>query len=348
MNVPRASARPGICRACCMATCLALASCGPGSDGTSPPVDLRPPVVLAVRSTGPAEVCLEFDEEARVAREKVRIDPALAVGGVTASGVTVTLEAGRQSPGLLYRLEAEAEDARGNSASFVAEFHGFNPRVPRCILNEFITRGTDAHPDLLEIKVLADGDMGGVAVYEGTPGSFDDRLVFPSFEVRAGAFILAHFRPTGDPAEMDETSDPSASGGLDSSPSAYDFWVRGGDGLGGNNGVLSLFSSPGGLLLDGVLYSNRTSESDELYGGFGSAEVLVRASELVSAGGWVTAGDGPAPEDAVNPDGSTSTRSICRWSSGEDTDGAADWHIVPTRGSTFGAENSDEVYVPQQ
>ncbi len=189
--------------------------------------------------------------------------------------------------------------------------------------------------------------MGGVTVYEGTPGSFDDRLVFPPFEVSAGDFVLVHFRPSGDPAEVNETTDSAASGGLDSSPAAWDFWVRGGDGLGGNNGVLSLFGSPGGTLLDGVLYSNRTSESDELYGGFGTAEVLVRARDLVTLGGWRTAGGQPSPEDAVNPDGSTSTRSICRWSSGEDTDAATDWHIVPTRGSTFGARNSDEVYVPQ-
>ena len=78
-----------------------------------------------------------------------------------------------------------------------------------------------------------------------------------------------------------------------------------------------------------------------------NARAEVAPRELASVGGWKTAGDEPAPEDAVNPDGSTSTRSMCRWSSGEDTGAAADWHIVPTRGSTFGATNSDEVYVPQ-
>ncbi len=110
--------------------------------------------------------------------------------------------------------------------------------------------------------------------------------------------------------------------------------------------MLTVYDSPGGTLLDGVLYSNRTSESDELYAGFGTADVLARAQELARDGGWKTAGERPAPEDAVSPEGSTGTRSICRSSGGADTDGAADWHIVPTRGSTFGAVNSDEVYVP--
>ena len=100
-------------------------------------------------------------------------------------------------------------------------------------------------------------------------------------------------------------------------------------------------------MLDGVLYSNRTSQSDEAYRGFGSAETLTRAEELVSAGGWTHAGARVSPEDAVNPDGSTGTRSICRQPRAADTNSSEDWHIVPTRKASFGAENSDEVYTPQ-
>jgi hypothetical protein len=98
--------------------------------------------------------------------------------------------------------------------------------------------------------------------------------------------------------------------------------------------------------MDGVLYSNRTSQSDESYRGFGSAQTLARAEELAQAGGWKSAGTRVSPEDAVNPDGSTGTRSICRQSSSADTDSFEDWHIVPTRKASFGAENSDEVYTP--
>jgi hypothetical protein len=93
-----------------------------------------------------------------------------------------------------------------------------------------------------------------------------------------------------------------------------------------------------------VLYSNRTSSSDEDYGGFGSSRMLARARELAAEGGWKTAAGSVAPEDGVNPEGSTATRSLCRSSGSADTDSAADWHIAPTRGSTFGAENSDESY----
>jgi hypothetical protein len=120
--------------------------------------------------------------------------------------------------------------------------------------------------------------------------------------------------------------------------------------------VISLYERPGGEILDGVLYSNRSSDSDETYGGFGTQDSWERAQELVADGGWIIAGEQARPEDAVSPEGSTGTRSICR-SAGTlnsasadivsvDTDTAIDWHIVPTRSFTFGEENSDEIYVP--
>jgi hypothetical protein len=325
---------------------LVCASCGPVPDPRGATVDLRPPAILAVRTVGPREISLDFDEEARVAAAKVRISPGLAVAEVSGPATRVLVSAETQTPGRRYILEAEAEDSRGNRSSFMAEVYGFNPRVPRLLLNEFTPRGSGSHPDLVEIKVLTDGDMGGLVLYEGTPGSFDDRLVFPSFEVRKGDFLVVHFKPSGDASEVDETTDKTTSGGYDATDTAFDFWIPGGQGLGGNNGVLSVYERPGGALIDGALYSNRTSQSDEDYGGFGSSNMRAQAEELVRDGGWRIAGERVTPEDALNPDGTTGTRSICRSSGSVDTDSAGDWHIVPTRGASFGRENSDEVYVP--
>jgi hypothetical protein len=329
-----------------LAFALVCASCGPVPDPRGATVDLRPPAILAVRTVGPREISLEFDEEARVAAAKVRISPGLAVAEVSGPATPGRGSAESQTPGRRYILEAEAEDSRGNRSSFMAEVYGFNPRVPRLLLNEFTPRGSGSHPDLVEIKILTDGDMGGLVLYEGTPGSFDDRLVFPSFEVRKGDFLVVHFKPSGDASEVDETTDKTTSGGYDATDTAFDFWIPGGQGLGGNNGVLSVYERPGGALIDGALYSNRTSQSDEDYGGFGSSNMRAQAEELVRDGGWRIAGERVTPEDALNPDGTTGTRSICRSSGSVDTDSAGDWHIVPTRGASFGRENSDEVYVP--
>jgi hypothetical protein len=321
----------------------ALAGCGPvpspGGGGTP---DLRPPSVEEVRSVGPTEVELAFDEPAEIVPDTVRLAPALAVKSVPPAGPRLLLAVGEQTCGTRYTLEAEARDARGNTAAFAADFYGYNPRVPQLLINELSPRGSDTHPDRVELKVMGAGNMGGVVLYCGTPGDFEDRFVFPSFPVSAGDFILVHMKPSGADGEVDELSDRTLSRGARSSDSAFDFWVLKGKGLPGNNGVVSLYARPGGKLLDGVLYSNRTSDSDESWGGFGSAAMLARAEELVRGGGWKTRGEKAAPEDAVSPEGSTATRSLCRSSASEDTDSAEDWHISPTRGSTFGVENTDQ------
>ena len=309
-------------------------------------MDLLPPQLQSVQALGPGEIAISFDEDAGLRAEKTRITPALAVADVTGPSKNVVLRGEQQAPGRLYSLEAEARDANGNSASFVAQFYGYNDRVPRLLINEFTPRGSGNHPDLVEVKALSAGNMGGVVLFLGSPESYDARIVFPPFEVTAGSFIVVHLKPSGDAGEVDETIDKTASKGLDASDTAFDFWLRDGRGLGGNNGVLSLCDRPGGTCLDGVLYSNRTSQSDEQYGGFGSEEMRARAGELVRCQGWKPAGPRVTPEDGVSPEGSTGTRSICRSSASIDNDGPQDWHIVPTRAATFGAENSGEVYAP--
>ena len=137
-----------------------------------------------------------------------------------------------------------------------------------------------------------------------------------------------------------------ASGGKDASDQAWDFWVPEGTGLSGNNGVLALCENPLGGIIDAVLYSNRTSDSDDRYRGFVSRAVLARAEEIWHAGHWIATGDWIRPEDAVDPEASTSTRSMARSSDSADRNVSGDWHITPTRGLSPGEPNTDQVYSP--
>lgn len=329
------------------ACCLLSSTCGPlEALRELPHMDVTPPVLLEVRTVSAEAVELSFDEECSLQPDSLRLAPPLEVRGAGEVGRQVTLQVGGQAPGAEYLMEAVAEDGRGNTLSFIARFYGFNPEVPALLVNELTPRGSGNHPDLVELRVMAAGNMGGVTLYQGTPRNWQDRLVFPAFAVAAGDFILVHFKPQGIPEEIDETEARGLSGGLDASRQAFDFWVREGSGLAGNNGVLAVCDRPGGRILDGLLYSNRTSASDSLYRGFGSREVLERAEELVRGGGWEIGGEQVRPEDGVNPEGSTGTRSLCRGSDSADTGSREDWHIVPTRGATFGRPNSDEVYSP--
>ena len=328
--------------ALCLCTC-----CGPIADVRERfDPDLRPPLLLGVRTV--SEECLEllFDEPPFCRVEEISIDPPQEVLSARSEGCRLLVQIASQLPGAPYRIEALVEDEAGNGLHFMAVFYGFNGQLPGLLINEFTTRGTGNHPDAVELKVTEEGNMAGVVLYGGTPGSHDGRLIFPAFLVSAGDFLIVHFKPQGLPEEVDETGARDLSGGLDASNQAYDFWVPEGTGLSGNNGVISLYTRPGGEILDGVLYSNRSSDADEQYGGFGTRDSLDRALELAADGGWTVSEPGVRPEDGINPEGSTGTRSICRASCPVDTDGASDWHVVPTRGFTFGRENSDEVYAP--
>lgn len=323
-------------------------ACGPIPDyRTLANMDLRPPVFLGIETRDARTVLLRFDERVAALPKSIAVSPEMPIEKIEAAGSTIIVTLGAdQKVGSEYTIEAAAEDLRKNSTTLLTHFYGYNPSVPAVLINEFISRGSGSHPDLVELYVKSDGNMAGVCACNGTTDFFQERFIFPSIEVKAGDYILLHWKPQGVPEEINETADKAASGGLDASPQAFDEWVPRGTGLGSNSGVISLYASPGGSLIDAVLFCNRTSQSDESYTGFGSKEMLQQATQLVEEGGWKTKAEAVAPEDAVNPDGTTSTRSLCRSSLSADTDAASDWHIVPTRKATFGSINSDEVYVP--
>jgi len=340
-------ANPALCLVIILGCSMAGVSCGPIAELKSfSDTDLTPPALVNVCSISPTEIEITFDEQCTAMVEGLQIHPELAISRVNTREKAIILTVSPQTPGNEYTMEAVVEDAGGNSLSFMARVYGYNPSIPELLINEFTTRGTGNHPDVVELRILSTGNMGGLTLYQGTPDNWRDRLIFPPFAVAEDDFIIIHFRPEGLPEEINETEAMDLSGGLDASDDAFDFWIAEGSGISGNNGVISLYKQPGGLIIDGVLYSNRTSESDTAYRGFGTLDALERADELAADHGWIISLELVRPEDAVSPEGSTGTRSICRSSLSTDTDTLTDWHIVPTRGATFGYINSDEIYIP--
>ena len=338
------------CKISCLILPALLLGCGPFPDLRGIITgDITPPILLGADSQSARSAIIRFNEPVAPVEGSTTLEPTIQPLALSCTDSTVTLTFSHDlTPGVPYFIESTVEDKAGNRTKFITRFFGYNPRIPEVVINEFITQGSGSHPDIVELLVLEDGNLSGMCVTEGTAHHWSDRCILPATEVSSGDYVLVHFKPEGLPAEQNETSNPAASGGKDASPTAWDFWVPGGNGLSGNNGVLSVYDKPEGRLLDGVLYSNRTSISDTKYRGFGSRDMMEKADELFSQGGWTASGEMIAPEDGVNPEESTSTRSICRSSSSIDTDSAADWHIVPTRGSTFGETNSDEVYIDEE
>ena len=321
--------------------------CAPIADiRTAVAGDVRPPELISVTAAAPTKVRFTFDEPVIVDAGRLFVSPEVGTevpkehGPAVDIELTLPLDRGKR-----YLFEGFAADRQGNGLGFIVPVYGYNPEVPNLVINEFITEGADKHPDIVELAVLSDGNLAGVCLYVGTPQNWELRLVLPDVTVKSGDFALIHCKPQGIVAEIDETTDPAASGGYDASPVAWDFWLPEGTGLSATNGALALASSPDGTILDAVVYSNRTSESDDRYRGFGSTDMMERVDEIVTRGAWIIAEELARPEDAIDPSASTPTRSICRSSGSIDTDGKKDWHIVPTSGATFGGTNSDAAYV---
>lgn len=327
-----------------------LASCVP-VPGVSPfeAGDMRPPAVASWGPSGDAELVIAFDEDIAeaVAGFSSSPGPAVVSASVGPDGRSVVVVLGAsQEPGTAYAVSGMVADAAGNLSSFVLPYWGHNPCPPLVVFNELLTEGSATHPDAVEFYAVAGGECAGLAFFCGSPYDFDFRYVFPPLAVEAGDLIVLHLKPEGLATELDESLDRAASGGLDATDGAWDLWYRAGDGaLSGKNGVLSLCASPNGAFMDAAPYSARTAESDTAYGGFGTAALRNRVGAIVAAGSWI-ASDPPRPEDCAGSAGTTSTRSLCRSSSSADTDSGDDWHVVPTRGSTLGAANSDAVYAP--
>ena len=324
-------------------------SCGPLIDLRDfSDADLFPPVIERVYSSNASTINVDFNENVDIIGSP-KLNPDLGSITINNNGSSLSfITENDQEAGIQYVLEANVSDATGNKMDFLLPFYGHNPNIPELLINEFTTQGSSKHPDIVELIVTKEGNLAGLWIVEGTSDSPEDSLILPPCSVKEGDYILIHFKPQGIDDEVDELSDITQSGGYDASPNARDFWVKGGGGLGGNNGTISVYSAPGGFLIDGVLYSNRTSVSDENYLGFGSTKMLNWSRQILSENGWQGSGNNGEiiPEDGINPDDSTATRSICRNRIPKDTNTALDWHIVPTSSSTFGTENTDEVYSP--
>lgn len=313
------------------------------------PGDMRPPAIVSWGAEDERRVVVVFDEPLSEALPVFGASPGPEVASVVVAddGLSVQVDLdGSQEPGASYALTGAVADGSGNRCDFLLPYWGYNPDPPLLVINELLTEGSSTHPDAVELYVADGGQCAGLTFFVGVPSDWDVRYVFAPLRVEQGDYIVLHLKPEGLEAEIDESVERTASGGRDASAGAWDLWYRGGDGaLSGKNGALSVCLTPNGPILDAVPYSERTVGSDTRYGGFGTASLRDRVSAIVAAGAW-TASDPPVPEDCARSVGTTSTRTICRSSGSVDTDSAADWHIVPTSGSTLGRANRDDVYAP--
>lgn len=323
-------------------------SCGPLEDYRQfTDRDIQAPMFISMGTLDSKTLELQFSENISSEPEYLFIDPDIEISSLTVEKDKMQIFFARDlEPGSLLKIEISVSDLSGNSLTLISDFYGYNSNLPELLINEFTCQGSATNPDKVELRVLSDGNTAGVCIYEGVDTEWAQRKILPSIDVVQDDYIIIHFKPAGTAEEIDETENTDISGGLNVHPDAWDLWVEEGSGLSGNNGTITLFSNPRGEFTDGVLYSNRTSTSDDNYRGFGSTVMMNKADRLHELGGWNAEEDLIAPEDAIDPEDSTATRSICRESIFTDNNDSTDWHIVPTSTASFGEINSDDIYIP--
>ncbi len=300
--------------------------------------DITPPTFLYAESTSPRTLVLRYSEPVTLEFRHVRSEPIKVETIQSEEGIVTLLFEEDTLPGKTYKVEIIVYDEGRNSLHSIIPFYGFNPHIPELMITEFTVEGNNTtRPETMEVLVLKGGNLAGVTV-ETTGYRWRSICILPEISVETGDFILIHFRRTGNPTEINETISPDTSNGPNTHPLAWDLWVPDTTGLSATNGAISLMGSPRGAILDGVIYSRGASGTFE---GFGSQEVLDHAEKIINSGLWV------APEAhssyAINPTGSTTTRSIARKHTSVgylQTGTAEDWYITHTGGVSFGEHNA--------
>ena len=276
--------------------------------------DNKPPVLLTVNSIASSIVRLDFDEQVKVYGKSFSPLVARADGKSVYVTLNSSLKGGSQA-----QLTGRVQDYYGNTTGLEVNVWGYNPNLPKLVINEFTTKGTDDNPDRVELFALTSGNLAGVALYSGIPDNYDAMYVFQDIDISAGDHVTVAFVDEDD--EQDNTK-------------ANYFCTS--DKLPNDNGILVLAASPspGAEILDVALYSKYREDAEY----FGTNTLTQRAQWARSNGTW----DGPA----IDSTKSTSKRSMARILNSEDSNTLSDWYIAtyPRKEDGFGKANTAEEY----
>ncbi len=327
---------------------LLIGGCSLQNDGkilTEP--DLSPPRLLNISPGEEAELLILFDEEICPESESITLNSGDRAGLTVRRGSTLCLQPERELiPGREYRAALTVEDMKGNSCRFVLPFWGWNPELPPLLINELNPDGSDTNPDCIELICLGAGSTAGLCLYYGTSRHYDYRYILPPLRIEAGDYIIIHCRREYTDGEISESTDKAVSTGKMSYDGAWDLWLPEDRGLSGSNGIVSIYDSPGGKIMDGVVYSNRTSDPEDDRLGW-TAATFDPAADIYEEEGWDFSSEMIPPEEAAYSGYFSATRSLCRSSDSRDSNSSADWHTVPNSSKSFGWVNTDEEYTPQ-
>jgi len=231
--------------------------------------------------------------------------------------------------GLPYIIRGVVKDANDNSLAFASVFTGYNDSVPELILSEIQTKYSKQKAEFVEVYAKTGGNLSGVCIFSAKDGA-KGRYEFPAVEVKAGEYIVVHYRNVESGICNEIGDDLNISAGYFSSDSR-DLWAENtGSRLGDKTDVILLEKTAGGLVLDAVAFAESSLEDwpKEIY-----KETLERA---VINGVW----PGSSIKDAVNGDKISITGTISRQVNSLPADKNS-WLVTGTNTLSPGKPNSN-------
>ena len=323
------------------AVILFASACAPvpshdAEEAALPESDFRPPTLLEAGPSDGRTFMVLFDEAIQPVTGSFGLEPEAGELSASTDGASLRVSYSEDArPGLDYSLAGEVEDSSGNRCRFVLSFTGYNARPASLSITEIQPQKNSStkapHRDYVEFLVLESGNLGGLELSWASSAKLM-AYRFPAAEVQAGDYLVLHLAPEGLASETDETgADLAASGGIDATSTARDFW-SGAGGLPDESGALSLRTRPGGASQDALFYA-----ADDKSGAVAEGKLADLLSAIGGDGGWVFAGKAAAWEDAFRWHPSAA-RSLCRIA-GTDTQGVGDWLVSAASGQTPGGPN---------
>ena len=225
-----------------------------------------------------------------------------------------------------YLIEGYVLDQRGNSLYFKDSFIGFNGRVPKVVINEIRTEYSKPKVEFIELKVLSEGNLGGMELVVASDGE-EKSYVFPAIEVKPDELVVLHFRKIEDGCIDEIENDKELSTATESS-SSVDLWIENTSARIGKSDVILLKNKRQGEVVDSVLYMESSASSWK-------TDFLSECAELaISSETWIG--------NPVISDGVTATRTLSRVNLNKD---ASAWIVTATSKASPGKENSSQKYV---
>jgi hypothetical protein len=239
------------------------------------------------------------------------------------------------------------EDADGNSLNLLVPFKTRNDRMPEAVLNEIRLNYTKPSVEFIELYIKNAGNLGAMRLFVASTSTEEAVYEFPSVEVKAGEYVTLHLRTLDASIEVDELDSnlkkSKASKPADANDEARDIWAPGSLKYLHSTDVIYLLDQDD-RIIDAVVIALSQEE-------WSKNKTISKAAELMAKqGAWLNM-DGEAVKtpifaDAVDSNGVTPTRTLCRDETRPDSNTKQDWYICFTSNASPGGENSQKRYEP--